>query len=180
MSCACVAVARSSSMVVVRLTEQLVRRMSSANLRLERLVSRSCPTSLTPWVSLFHFSVSGFMMYWSSCMHGSSMPCSRQDLREEIVQPVGQRVTLLAEWQWMDSPKDRAAKEKSSDWVQVNGEEISASSKVPRNMDEMELFLRKTRLQHNSIILSHVHPRKFAVRCAVYTTCRLRGNRQCL
>ena len=37
----------------------------------------------------------------------------------ERAKRVGQSTTLFAEWQWMDVPKDRAAKEKSSDWVQV-------------------------------------------------------------
>ena len=61
--CAVVAVVRSSSMVVVCLSEPLMRRMSSANQRLERFVSGSCSTSLTPWLPLFHLSVSGFMMH---------------------------------------------------------------------------------------------------------------------
>ena len=49
---AVVALARWSSMVVVCLGEPLMRRMSSANLRLERFVSRSCSASLTPWLPL--------------------------------------------------------------------------------------------------------------------------------
>ena len=32
--------------------------MSSATLRFERFVSRSCSASLTPWLSLFYFSES--------------------------------------------------------------------------------------------------------------------------
>ena len=57
-SYAVVAVARSSCMVVVCFSE--LRRMSCANLRLERFVSGLCLTSLTPWLNLFHFSVNGF------------------------------------------------------------------------------------------------------------------------
>ena len=36
--------------------EPLMRRMSSANLSLERFASRSCSVSLTPRLSVFHFS----------------------------------------------------------------------------------------------------------------------------
>ena len=45
--CAVVAVVRSSSMVVVCFIELLMRKMSSANVRLERFVSGSCSTSLS-------------------------------------------------------------------------------------------------------------------------------------
>ena len=41
-------------MVVVCFSDPLMRRMSSANLRLERLVE-SCSATLTPWLRLFHF-----------------------------------------------------------------------------------------------------------------------------
>ena len=51
--CAVVAVVRSSSMVVLCLSEQLLRRMSSANLIFERFVSGSYSTLLTPWLPLF-------------------------------------------------------------------------------------------------------------------------------
>ena len=37
---------------------------------------------------------------------------------EGIPQPVGQCITLLAKWRWL-GPRDRAAKEQSSDWPQV-------------------------------------------------------------
>ena len=58
--CHCVvALMRSSNMVVVCLSEPLIRRMSSANLR---LASRSCSMSLFPWLSLLHVSDVGFMM----------------------------------------------------------------------------------------------------------------------
>ena len=43
------AVMRSSDMVVVCLIVPLMRRMSSANLKLERFASRSCSTSLSLW-----------------------------------------------------------------------------------------------------------------------------------
>ena len=56
--CAVVAVVKSSCMVVLRLSELMMRR----NLTLERFVSRSC----SPWLPLFHFSVSGLMMYCKS------------------------------------------------------------------------------------------------------------------
>ena len=49
-------------MVVVCFSEPLMRRMSSANLRLERFVLGSCSASLTPWLHLFLFSVFGFMI----------------------------------------------------------------------------------------------------------------------
>ena len=42
------AVMRSSTIVVVYLGGQLMRRMPSAKLRLERFASLSCPTSATP------------------------------------------------------------------------------------------------------------------------------------
>ena len=35
------------------------------------------------------------------------------------VQPIDESKTILAKWQWIDSPKDGATREKSSDWVQV-------------------------------------------------------------
>ena len=35
------------------------------------------------------------------------------------VQPIGQSKTILAKWQWIDSPKDGATREQSSDCVQV-------------------------------------------------------------
>ena len=35
------------------------------------------------------------------------------------VQPIGQSKTILAKWKWIDSPRDGAKKEKSSDWAQV-------------------------------------------------------------
>ena len=53
-------------MVVVCLSEPLMRIMSSANLRLERFVSGSCSAGLTPWSFLYHFPVTGFRMYWKS------------------------------------------------------------------------------------------------------------------
>ena len=50
-------------MVVVCINEPLMKRMSSANLRLERFESESYSASLTPWLHLFHFLDSGFMTY---------------------------------------------------------------------------------------------------------------------
>ena len=64
--CAVVAVVRSSSMVVVCFSEPLMRRMSSAYLRLERFVLGSCSASLTPWLHLIHISAIGFVMYCRS------------------------------------------------------------------------------------------------------------------
>ena len=54
--CALVAVVRSSSTLVVCLSEPLMRRMSSANLRLERFVLVSCSPSLITW--------STFLLSW--------------------------------------------------------------------------------------------------------------------
>ena len=48
------------------LSDQLIKKMSPANLRFERFVSGLCPASLTPWLPLLHFSVSGFMMHCRS------------------------------------------------------------------------------------------------------------------
>ena len=56
--CAVVALVRSFSMVVVCFSEPLTRRMSSANLKLER-----CSASLTLWLHLFNCPVSGFVLY---------------------------------------------------------------------------------------------------------------------
>ena len=69
--CAVVAVAMLFGMVVVCFSEPLMRRMSSANLRLERFVSGSCSAKLTPWVYFFHFPVSVFLMYCRSELHKS-------------------------------------------------------------------------------------------------------------
>ena len=60
--CAVVAVVTCSGIVVVCMSEPLMRRMSSANLRFERFVSVPCSANLAPWLPLFHFSVSGFIM----------------------------------------------------------------------------------------------------------------------
>ena len=69
--CAVVAVVRSSSMVVVCSSEPLMRRMSSANLTMERSVLGPCSASQTPWLHLLHFSAIGFMMYcWSKLNKG--------------------------------------------------------------------------------------------------------------
>ena len=70
--------ASSSRMVVVCFSEPPLRRMSSANLRLERFLLRSCSASLTQWLNLFHFPVSGFMMYCRSGLNKSVLsgsPC---------------------------------------------------------------------------------------------------------
>ena len=53
---------RPSYMVVVCLSEQLMRKISSANLRSDRFASGSCSTTLTPWLFLFHFSESGYVV----------------------------------------------------------------------------------------------------------------------
>ena len=41
------------------------------------------------------------------------------NLSEVIVQPVGQSITLLAEWRWMDTSKDITTKERKTNEVQV-------------------------------------------------------------
>ena len=41
------------------------------------------------------------------------------DMRERIVQAVGQSMTLLAEWQWMDTSKATTTKERYTNQVQV-------------------------------------------------------------
>ena len=56
-------VVRSSRMVVVCFSESLMERVSSANLRLERFVSGSYSARMTPWFSLFHIPVCGFITY---------------------------------------------------------------------------------------------------------------------
>ena len=71
-------------MVVVCFSEPLMRRMSSADKRLERFASRSCSASLTSRLSLFHLSVGGFRM------------CCRSEL-DEIV---------LSGFALLDSPFD--------------------------------------------------------------------------
>ena len=78
--CTVVTVVRSSSMVVVCFSEPLMRRMSSANLWLERFVLVWCAASLTPWLHLFQFSALGFMMFCKS---------------ELVVQERAERVSLL-------------------------------------------------------------------------------------
>ena len=92
-----------------------------------------------------------------------------RNLWEGIVRPCDQNITLLTQWQWMDSPSDWRSSEgevvrlgaNARNGVE-NGEEKGVSIKVPRNMDDMGWLLRKTRLQHNSTILMHVHTTKIA------------------
>ena len=55
-------------MVVMCLSVPLMRRMWSAMLRLGKFASRSCSTSLIPWLSSFRFSVGGFMVYCKSAL----------------------------------------------------------------------------------------------------------------
>ena len=61
------AVVKSSSTVVVFFSE-LMRRMSSANLRKERFVSGSCSAKLTPWLPLFHIFCSWFHVFLRKCV----------------------------------------------------------------------------------------------------------------
>ena len=50
---------KSSIMVVVCLSETLMKKISPANLGLERFSLESCSTSLAPWLLLFHLSFDG-------------------------------------------------------------------------------------------------------------------------
>ena len=72
------AVVKSSSTVVVFFSE-LMRRMSSANLRKERFVSGSCSAKLTPWLPLFHIFCSWFhVFFFGSALNRSVLggsPC---------------------------------------------------------------------------------------------------------
>ena len=70
--CAVLAVVWWSYMVVVCRCEPLMRRMSSANPRLERFASWSCSASATPCSSVFQFSCSGF----SICLKRSELNIS--------------------------------------------------------------------------------------------------------
>ena len=152
------------------------------------MVTSTVPCRDCPFLKVSWSGCARCWLRWETWAH---------NLWEGIVRPGGQRITLLTEWQWMDSPSDRWSSE--GEVVRLgasvgngveNGEEKGVSIKVPRNMDDMGWLLRKTRLQHNSIILSHVHTTKIAcvarvecARCGVLFTSlhrRLQGNRYCL